>query len=66
MKDFLKDIWITIRAAYYSVVLILGILGIIQVKETSEPSDVNFVIIIISFLAIGYSIRNAINLSKEK
>lgn len=35
MKDFLKDIWIAIRGAYYSVVLILGILGIIQVKETS-------------------------------
>ena len=57
---------IAIRYAYYSIVFILGILGIAQVIETSEPNDINIVITIISFLAIGYSIRNAINMTKEK
>lgn len=66
MKDFLKVVWMTIRCTYYFIVFILGILGIIQIIETSEPNDINIVITTISFLAIGYSIHNAINMIKEK
>jgi len=65
MKDFLNVILMAVRGIYYSIILILGILGIVQVIETSEPNDINIVVTTIAFLAIGYSIRNAINMIKE-
>ena len=65
MKKILKSIFNWIRGSYYIMLLICGILGISQVVSTAEPKDINILIIIISFFAIGYSVKNLIKIAKE-
>lgn len=65
MKKFLKFIYNVIKGSYYGILLICGMLGISQVKSTAEPKDINILIVIISFFAIGYSVKNLIKIVKE-
>ena len=65
MKKFLKCICNWIKGFYYAILFICGMLGIGQVVSTTEPKDINILITIVSFFAIGYSIKYLIKILKE-